>query len=185
MPLQPFRTIHTTHQRFIGDVIPFVDFTYLPLEEISVISQTTFSNAFHEWKVLHFDSHSTEVCSLGSNWQITSYGSGDGLATIRRRAITWSKADLVHRRLYKRTQGRWVKSSLSWTGFRNKFVNPVFPVVTTIILLMTMILFYHGSINYFHATLHSKANDGYWKQNQSSMLMVQVYRYIRCEYCAG
>ena len=49
---------------------------------------------FIEWKILNFDSYFTEVSSQGSNWQLVSFVSGNGLAPNRRQAITWTKAYL-------------------------------------------------------------------------------------------
>ena len=72
---------------------------------------------FVEWKVLNFDSNFTEVSSQGSNWQYVSIGSGNGLAPNRRQAITWTKAYLVHRRIYATLWGlgRWVNEWVNFT----------------------------------------------------------------------
>ena len=55
---------------------------------------------FREWKKLYLDSTFIKDCSLGSNWQLVSIGSGNGLAPNRRQAITWTNEDSVHRRIY-------------------------------------------------------------------------------------
>ena len=39
-----------------------------------------FQMHFLEWKCLDFDENFTEVCLLGSNWQLVITGSGNGLA---------------------------------------------------------------------------------------------------------
>ena len=52
-----------------GLVMPYGDIdlgqhlTHLPLDKMAAISQMTFSNAFHEWKILCVDSNFTEICS--------------------------------------------------------------------------------------------------------------------------
>ena len=51
---------------------------------------------FLEWKLQKSDSNFTESCSQGSNWQYRSIGLGNGLATNRRQAITWTNADPTH-----------------------------------------------------------------------------------------
>ena len=35
--------------------------THLPLDKMATISQTIYSDAFHEWKILYFDQNFTEV----------------------------------------------------------------------------------------------------------------------------
>ena len=62
---------------------------------------------FHYWKPLYFDSHFTEVCSLGHNSQYVRIGSSNGLAPNRHQAVTWqwwpsSKTHICS------TRGRWV-----------------------------------------------------------------------------
>ena len=59
-----------------------------------------FQMHFREWKVLFFYQNFTEVCSLGSNWDLVSVGSGNGLAPKRRLVIIWTNADPVHWRIY-------------------------------------------------------------------------------------
>ena len=54
---------------------------------------------FNEWHV-SFDFNFSEDCSWGSNWQQVGIGSGNGLVPNRRQDLTWTKADLVQRRLY-------------------------------------------------------------------------------------
>ena len=73
-----------------------------------------FRMHFYEWKVFHFNSHFTEVCSSGSNWQKVSIGSGNGLAPVRRQAITWTNADPVHWRIYAALGGDELKWSLDY-----------------------------------------------------------------------
>ena len=73
---------------------------HLPLDKMTAISQTTFSNTFSWMKRFYFDSSFTEVCSQGSNWQYSSIGSDDGLAPTRRQAIIWTIADPIHWRMY-------------------------------------------------------------------------------------
>ena len=59
-----------------------------------------FQMQYHQWKILHFDSNFTEVCSWGSNWQRVCIGSGNGLVPNRRQAITWTNLDPVHLCMY-------------------------------------------------------------------------------------
>ena len=54
-----------------------------------------FQMHLREWKVLSFDNNFTEVCSLGSNWQLPSIGLNNGLAPKRRQAIIWTSADPI------------------------------------------------------------------------------------------
>ena len=54
--------------------------------KLDTISQTTHQMHFRVWKLLYFDSNFTEVCSLWSNWQKSSIGSGNSLAKNRRQA---------------------------------------------------------------------------------------------------
>ena len=68
-----------------------------------------FQTHFHEWKVLYFDSNFTEICSLVSNWQEVSIGSGNGVAPSRWQAITWTNADQVHQRIYATLGGDEVR----------------------------------------------------------------------------
>ena len=42
---------------------------------------------FHEWQVLYFDSHFSEVCLSWSNWQYVSVDSDNGLSPNMRQAI--------------------------------------------------------------------------------------------------
>ena len=82
-------------------------FTHFPLDKMAAISQTIFSDAFLEWKVLYFDYTFTEVCSQGSNLQWTSIGSDNILAPKRRQAIIWTNADPIHWHTSV-IRGRWV-----------------------------------------------------------------------------
>ena len=50
---------------------------------------------FLQWKCLNFDSNFTAVCSSGSNYQYSSIGSDNGLATTRQQAIIWIMFSLV------------------------------------------------------------------------------------------
>ena len=45
---------------------------------------------FLEWKCKNFYKKFTEVCSQGSNWQLSIIGSDNGLALSRRQAIFWT-----------------------------------------------------------------------------------------------
>ena len=54
---------------------------------------------FLEWKLLYFESDFTEVCSLRSNWQLISIGTGNGLASNRWQAIIWTNDGLVYWRI--------------------------------------------------------------------------------------
>ena len=40
-----------------------------------------------------------KICSCGSNWQTVRIGSGNGLESIRRQAIIWTNADIIHWRI--------------------------------------------------------------------------------------
>ena len=55
---------------------------------------------FREWNVLYFYSNYTEICSLGSNWDLVSIGTGNGLTLSRRQAITWTNDDPVNWRIH-------------------------------------------------------------------------------------
>ena len=69
---------------------------------------------FCERKVLYPDYNFTEVCSWGSNWQLTSIGLDNGLAPDWRQAIIWTNVDSVDNvdtDAYMRHWGRWVKCS--------------------------------------------------------------------------
>ena len=56
--------------------LPELDSTNSSLpEQMAAISQKIISNAFHEWKVLYFDSNLPEVCCQGVIWQYVSIGS--------------------------------------------------------------------------------------------------------------
>ena len=60
---------------------------------MAAISETTFSNAFCWMKMFEFllKFHlSSEVCSLGSNWQYPNIDSDDGLEPTRWQAIIWT-----------------------------------------------------------------------------------------------
>ena len=49
---------------------------------------------------MYFGSNFPEICSLGTNWQYVSIGSGNGLAPVRRQAIIWTNDGLVYWRIY-------------------------------------------------------------------------------------
>ena len=70
---------------FVGAVL-----THWGRNKMAAIFQTTFSNAFFEWKCMNFDWNFTEICSQGSNWQYYSIGSDNGLSLTRRQAIIWT-----------------------------------------------------------------------------------------------
>ena len=57
---------------------------------MAAISQTTFSNAVSQMKILYFDYNFTERCLLGSKWQYVIIASGNGLSPNRRQAIIWT-----------------------------------------------------------------------------------------------
>ena len=48
---------------------------------------------------------------LRANWQKVSIGSGNGLAPVRRQAITWINADPVHRRIYAAQGGHELRNN--------------------------------------------------------------------------
>ena len=56
-------------------------------------------------EVLYFDSNFTEICSQGSNWQLPSTGSDNGLASNRRQAIIWTSADPIDWLVYVALRG--------------------------------------------------------------------------------
>ena len=64
------------------------------------ISQTTFSDVFSSITNFVFWSNFIEVCSQGSNWQLDSVGSGNGLALNRQQTIIWTNADPIQWRFY-------------------------------------------------------------------------------------
>ena len=53
------------------------------LNKMADTLQMKFSNSF----LLYFDLDLTEICTKGSNWQLVSFGSGDGLVPIRDRPL--------------------------------------------------------------------------------------------------
>ena len=66
---------------------------------MTAISQTTFSNAFLEWKLLYSYSNFTAICSKGPKYQYAGIGSDDGLAPNRRQAIILTNTGLVYWRI--------------------------------------------------------------------------------------
>ena len=42
----------------------------------------------------------TEICSQESNWQKAGVGSGNGLSSNKRQAITWTNVDIVPWHIY-------------------------------------------------------------------------------------
>ena len=72
--------------------------THLSLDNICwppmpAISQTVFSSAICEWKVLY--SNFSEVCSQGSNCQWGRIGLGNGFVPNRRQAIIWTNPGIL------------------------------------------------------------------------------------------
>ena len=65
--------------------------TYLPLEKLTGMSQTTLSIAFSWMKRLYIDSNFTDVWSWFFSWQQDSISSVNGLAPNMRQAITCTK----------------------------------------------------------------------------------------------
>ena len=53
-----------------------------------------------EWKLSNLNYNLIELCSLGSNWQYGSIGSGNGLAPNMRQAIIWTNDDLGYWCIY-------------------------------------------------------------------------------------
>ena len=74
--------------------------THLGRDKMNAILQTTFSNAFLEWKLFCFNQNCTETYSQVSNYQYGSVGSDIGLALNRRQAIIWTKGGLVYWCIY-------------------------------------------------------------------------------------
>ena len=59
------------------------------LNEMAAILQATISNVRLEieWKLLHFNKNFIDICSLASDWQWFSIGSGKGLVPSRQQAL--------------------------------------------------------------------------------------------------
>ena len=97
---------HDVINVFWHDFIPFwqsseQELTYLRLDKMVTIPQTTFSNSFCRRKILHFDANFTEVFFFKEvSFVITSICSGNALAPNRRQAITWTNVNPVHWGIY-------------------------------------------------------------------------------------
>ena len=67
------------------------------MPEKSLLINMDFSVAYQidflQWELLYVDSKSTEICSLGCNWQDVSVGSDNGWAPNKGQAIIWSNDD--------------------------------------------------------------------------------------------
>ena len=63
-------------------------------------SRRHFEMDLLEWKCMNFYENFTEVCSLGSDSQLTSIGSDNGLVPNRRQAIIWTNDGQFYRRIY-------------------------------------------------------------------------------------
>ena len=101
--------IITCENRTISRSIPTIHLmviclTYLPLDKVAVVSQTTCLKCICMKNFLFRFKFSTEVCSRGSNWQ-PSIGLDNGLALNRRQAMIWTNADSIHWRIYKALGG--------------------------------------------------------------------------------
>ena len=82
-----------------GSVLYWLNWLILPWTKWPSFCRRYFHMHFCEWKFLYFDSYFTEACSLGSNCQYVSIGSGNGLVPIRRQDFCTS-ANPVYWRLY-------------------------------------------------------------------------------------
>ena len=81
-----------------GDGCIFI-LTPLPLDKMATHHlgiRRHFQLHFLKWKWQNSDSYFTEICSQGSNWQLASFGSGNGLTPNRRQAITRTSDGPVH-----------------------------------------------------------------------------------------
>ena len=86
----------------------------------AILADDIFKRIFLNENVRIFISNFTEICSWGSNWQLVSIGSGNGLAPNRWQAITWSNDDPVYRRIYAALGGwgggGWGGGGGGWGG---------------------------------------------------------------------
>ena len=72
-----------------------------------------FQTYFPERKSSLFDYNFTDVCSKWSNWQKSSTGLDNGLASNWQQAIIWTNADPIHWRICG-TRGRWVNYEMQY-----------------------------------------------------------------------
>ena len=84
----------------VPSVIALWSSTHWGWDKMANISQTTFSNAFFEWKCVNFDLDFTEVYFQGSIQQYSIIGSDSGLAPNRRQAIIWTNDGLLLTQIY-------------------------------------------------------------------------------------
>ena len=72
-------------------------------DNMVAISQSAFSNAFSERKIIYLNSNFTEIWSKRSSYQYASIGSDNGI-----------KCGLVYWRIYASLGPQWVKSAQCW-----------------------------------------------------------------------
>ena len=101
------------------------------------IFQTAFANGFSGIrKSMYFDYNFIEVCSYGSYWYYSSFGSDNGLAPTRWHAIIWTNNCPVYWRRY---------ASLALNDFKD-----IGDFEVMIVSCLVMVL--HRSVNYYGMT---------------------------------
>ena len=81
-----------------GDSTPFNSSP--PGQNVRHFGRRNLQMHFLEWEWQNFDSNFTEICYQEFSWQEHSIGSGNGLGSNRRQAITRTNDDPVHWRIY-------------------------------------------------------------------------------------
>ena len=87
------------------------------MDKMATISQTISYMQFREWKGLHFNQKSTEVCSIHNKT-----GLENGLAPYRRQAIVWTNTGPIIWPIYAALGGdelivyQYCIFSLAWLG---------------------------------------------------------------------
>ena len=122
----------------------------------------------HERKVMHFDSNFTEVCSLESNWQCVSIGSGNGMVPSRRQAITWTNADLAYWRICTAQGGDKLRGCTSQNLWRK------WPGNITVYCALII-------VNY--APRYPRPNDG--NISSGNLVSIKLYAVFQCESSIG
>ena len=82
-----------------------------------ILADDIFKCNFVNKNVFNFDWNCTEFCSQGSNWQ-WEIGTGNGLASKRRQAITWTNDDPVEWHIWV-NRSQWV---ILYASVRDIFV---------------------------------------------------------------